>query len=459
MGMTTVDRRGASLRDGLGCEVWLPGDPGWDEARAAWNLAVDQHPVAVARPDTPEDVAQVVRAAVAAGLRIAPQSTGHGAAARPPLDDAVLVRLDGLADVAVDPVNRRARVGAGALWQAVADAAGEHGLAALAGSAPDVAVAGYTLGGGLGWLARRFGLACSALEAVEVVTPDGMLVRADAMTAPELFWALRGGGGSFGVVTALEFTLHPVDALYAGALMWPMERAAEVLAAWRGWTDGVPEETTSVGRLVHVPPLPELPDPIRGRDLVMVEVFHIGGPEEGAALVAPLRALGPDIDTLAVMPPAALGHVHMDPPQPSPAVGHGVLLTDAPPAALEALARAAAVAPGAAVTSVEVRHLGGAVGRPAPGGGALDHIPAPFALFAVGIAPTPPAGAAVAAGLDALLASVAPWTAPRAFLNLSERPTPAEALLGPEAAARARALRERLDPDGVMLANHPVGGR
>ena len=214
-----------------------------------------------------------------------------------------------------------ARAEAGALWQDVTVPAGEHGLAALAGTSPNVGVTGYTLGGGMGWLARRYGLAANSVTAAEIVTPDGRLRRADAEHEPDLFWAVRGGGGSVGVVTALEMTLYPVRELYAGALFFPIQRAAEVLHAWRAWTATVPDEVTSLGRILRLPPLPEVPEPLRGRAFALVEAAYLGDAGAGAALIRPLRQLGPDLDTFAMIPAPALQQLNMDPDQPMPEPG------------------------------------------------------------------------------------------------------------------------------------------
>jgi FAD/FMN-containing dehydrogenase len=242
-----------------------PEDDGWDEARQAWNLAVDQRPAAVALPATVDDVIDVVHWAREQGLRVAAQGTGHAAAAHASLEDAVLVKTARMREMHVDAELRRARVGAGVVWSDVSAAAAEFGLAALSGSGPDVGVVGYTLGGGVSWLARRYGLAANSVLAVEVVTADGNLVRADRHHEPDLFWALRGGGGAFGIVTALEFELYPVAEVYAGTLFWPMEQAETVLEAWRVWVEKVPVELTSLGRLLNVPPIPEVPAHLRGR--------------------------------------------------------------------------------------------------------------------------------------------------------------------------------------------------
>ena len=188
--------------------------------------------------------------------------TGHNAAAMGSLAHTVLVKTERMRGVEIDPANERARVEAGVLWAEVSEAAAAHGLAALAGSSPDVGVVGYSLGGGIGWLARRYGMAANSVLAVEVVNADGELIRVDADNEPELFWALRGGGGAFGVVTALEFRLYPITEVHAGVLFFPIERGSEVLRAWRSWIQDVPDEVTSVGRFLQFPPIPDIPEPL-----------------------------------------------------------------------------------------------------------------------------------------------------------------------------------------------------
>lgn len=193
----------------------------------------------------------------------------------------------------------------------------------------------------MGWLARRHGLAANSVLAVELVAAEGRLVRADRDHHPELFWALRGGGGSFGVVTALEFALYPVRDLYAGVIFWPAERAAEILHAWREWVETVPDEVTSVGRLMQFRPIPDVPDALRGRSFVLVEAAYLGSESNGAEILRPLRELGPELDTMAMIPAAALSSVHMDPPEPVPGVGDGTMLAELPPQAVDALVAAA----------------------------------------------------------------------------------------------------------------------
>lgn len=308
-----------SLRGLCGGRVFLPGDPGYDAARTPWNVAVQQLPAAVAVPTSAEEVAEVVRAAAAAGLRVAPQSTGHNPgplAGR--LENTVLLRLSDFTGVSVDQERRVARVLGGTVWQDVVEAAAAHGLAVMHGSSPDVGVAGFTLGGGLSWYARSAGLTCNHVIAAEVVLADGTLVRADSEHNSALFWALRGGSGNFGVVTALELRLLPIADAYAGMLLWDGARAAVVCRAWADWTHGLAEEVTTSLRLLSLPPLPELPEFIRGRQLVVVDGAVLASDQRAAELLAPLRALQPELDTFARVPAAALSRIHMDPEGPTP---------------------------------------------------------------------------------------------------------------------------------------------
>src|SRR5215207_6958816 len=219
----------SAFRDLCGGAVALPGDDGYDAARQGFNLAVDQRPAAVAYPADASEVAEVVRCARSAGLRVAPQATGHNSGPLGPLEDTVLLKTSGMGGVEIDPTRRLARAGAGVLWEDVVDAAAPFGLYPLHGSSPDVGVVGYSLGGGMGWLARSHGLQANSLTAVELVTADGEFVRTDADHDPELFWALRGGGGNFGIVTALEFRLYEIREVHAGFMVWDWSETARIL--------------------------------------------------------------------------------------------------------------------------------------------------------------------------------------------------------------------------------------
>ena len=318
--MTALETGSAlqGLRRRVRGAVIEPGQPGWDAATLAFNLAFTQEPTAVAVPEDERDVAEIIRFAAANGLQVAPQRTGHNAEPLGAMDDVILLRTDKLRGVEIDVERRVARVRAGSKWEDVVPRASELGLAALHGSTPDVSVAGYSLGGGVGWYARKHGLSTNSVLAIELVTADGKLRRVDHENEPELFWALRGGGGNFGVVTALEVQLYAIPEVYAGVLFFPWERSSEVLHAWLDWTRTVPEEITSVGRILQFPPLDELPEHLRGGKFAVVEAVYIGTEADGADLLAPLRALGPAMDTFAMVPPVGIAELHMDPPEPVP---------------------------------------------------------------------------------------------------------------------------------------------
>jgi FAD/FMN-containing dehydrogenase len=456
MNNSIADRDLETLRTGVAGDVFAPGDRGYDEARRAWNLATDERPAVVVVAGSAADVAHAVRYARSRGMRIAPQGTGHGSEPLEPLQDAMLLRTVRMRGVRIDPAARTARAEAGALWQDVTVPAGQHALAALAGSSPNVGVTGYTLGGGLGWLARRHGLAANSVTAADIVTPDGHLVRADAGHDPDLLWAVRGGGGSVGVVTALEMRLYPVRELYAGALFFPLQRAAEVLHAWRAWTATVPDEVTSLGRILRLPPVPEVPAPLRGRALALVEAACLGDAGAGAALIAPLRRLGPELDTFATIPAPALQQLHMDPGQPVPAQGNGALLTGFPPAAIDALTTLAGPDADTPLATIEVRHLGGALARPAPDGGAQPSIDAPYGMYAGGFTPTPELAAAVRGHAQAVKDALAPWHAGYDYYNFAETPAAASTVLPPASYRRLQKIKATYDPDQAIIAAHPV---
>jgi FAD/FMN-containing dehydrogenase len=453
-----LDHVTAALEDLAGRlpgRVVLPGDPAWDRARQAWNLAVDQHPLAVVLPGDAEDVATSVRHAAATGIRLALQATGHGAATLD-LDGVVLVRTDGLLGVEVDPSARRAWIAAGALARDVVAAAAPHGLSFLSGSSPDVGVVGYTLGGGIGWLARRFGLACNTVTAAEVVTADGTVRRVDRDHDPELFWALRGGGGSFAAVTAIEAELFPVAEVHAGTLLWPLDRAAEVVRTWARWTADLPDTVTSIARLLRYPPLPDLPDHLRGRQLVGVEAVFLAGEDDAAIRLRALRALGPEIDTFATRPAAELITLHGDPEHPVPGVATHRLLEALPDEAIDALLALAGPEADSPLLGVDLRHLGGALATDGPDHGALDRIDAAYALFAVGIPMGPELAAALPGHLDALEGALQPWDAGRAYLNFAERPVTPDRLFADDAYRRLQQVRASYDPDGRFVSNHRI---
>lgn len=445
-----------TLRSQFTGNLHAPGDAGYDDARMAWNLVADQRPVLVAEPRTAADVAAVVRFARQERLRVAPQGTGHNATARAGVDESILLNTRLMRGVEIDFERRSARVEAGALCADLTAPASELGLAALAGSSPDVGLVGYTLGGGMGWLARAFGLCCNSVLSFDVVTGEGEQLHVDAEHHPELFWALRGGTGSPAVITHMELRLIPMPELYAGAMLWPWERASEVLHAWRAWTQDAPETATTSARIVQVPPLPDVPEMLRGRQFVVIDGAVLGSEAYASEVLAPLRALEPEIDMFAAAPPVALSHLHMDPEHPVPGIGDHALLDDVTPELIDAIVEVAGDRSGSPLTVVELRHLGGALSRAAAGAGARSRLDAPYVCFAVGVPMTPELGAAIPAKLEQLRGVLAPFKAGGAYLNFAEEPTDISTAFEDDTFRALQAVKATYDPSNTIHANHEV---
>jgi FAD binding domain/Berberine and berberine like len=401
-------------------------------------------------------VSAVVRSAAADGKRVAAQRTGHNAEPLGSLANTVLLRTDGLGGVQIDADAGTARVGSGALWGDLLPRASDLGLAALHGSAPDVGIAGYTLGGGVSFYHRKHGLACNRVTAIELVIAGGEQIRVDADNEPDLFWALRGGGGSFGVVTALEFDLLPLSEIFAGALLFPAEQASEVLQGWREWTSGMPEAMTSVGRLMNFPPIPEMPEPLRGRSFAVLEVIYCGDVSDGDELVAPLRKLGSAaMDTIQAEPPAGIAELHMDPPTPVPYTSESLLTHELPASAIDSLVKAVGPGSGSQLASVELRHGGGALSRAPQDAGALATLPGSFITFAVGFVPAPEAMAPNRAWLGAYKAALEPYDAGNYF-NFVEYSFDITQIFPPGILDRLREVKQHYDPENLFQSNHPV---
>jgi FAD/FMN-containing dehydrogenase len=446
-----------ALRHRIDGEAVGPADATYDQARQAWNLAVDQRPGLVVFPESADDVVEIVLYARRNGLQIAPQGTGHNA---PPIvwnADVILLSTARMRGVTVDPVARRARVAAGTLWIEVTEPASEHGLAPLAGSSPDVGVVGYCLGGGVSWLARKHGLATNSVLAIEIVTADGRLRRVDAENDAALFWALRGGGGSFGVVTAMEIALYPMPELYAGAMFWDWEHSSKVMHAWREWTATLPDEVTSSARILQMPPIPEVPEIMRGRNFVTIDAAVIGDRAFGAEMVRALRDLQPEIDTFDMVPPVALSRLHNDPEEPMPVITDHRLLGELTPEAIDAFVAHAGPGSRSAMLMAEIRHLGGALGVAKPGNGALAKLDAGYLLFGGGLA-IPELIPALKASLGAFKAAFAGWDAGTAYLNFEENPADSRSFYDELTYRRLAHVKTSVDPGDIFRSNHPIAG-
>jgi FAD/FMN-containing dehydrogenase len=437
--------------------IATPDDSDWDQARQAWNLAADQQPSAVAFVESGDDIVEAVRFAAANGLRVAGQGTGHGAVALGSLEGAILIKTERMRGIEVDAGAQTARVEAGVLSVELAEAAQRHGLGSLPGSSPDVGVVGYHLGGGLSWFGRRYGFACNRVRAIELVTADGEPRTVDAEHEPDLFWALRGGGGDYAVVSALHLDLVPVADAYAGAYLFPGAVGAEAVRAWRDWAGGVGENVTSVVRFLRPPDIPDVPEPLRNTPLLTIDGACIGSREEGEAAFAPLLEIGePIMNTFGQVPPAALCRIHMDPEQPVPGLGHHRVLRELPDEAIDVFASLAGADSGTPLLLTEIRQMGGALSRPDANGGALSHLDARFAMFGIGMPMTPELGRAIEAHHDRLHEAMEPWAADGGYFNFAERACDADAILPPDVCARLAEVKRGWDPDGRILGSHAV---
>jgi hypothetical protein len=422
--MTTERSAALAARDlrwAFDGSVHLPGDPAYDAGRETWNAAFDQRPALVAEAASAADVRSAVLTAWERDLPLAVQSTGHGA--RVPADGALLLKTSRMADVTVDPDRRIARVGAGARWCDVIAAAAPFGLAPLSGSSTSVGVAGYTLGGGLGWLSRTYGFAADALRHVNLVTADGRLVTAGASRNADLFWALRGGGGNFGIVTSLEFRLFPVARVYAGTTLFPIERAVEALAAYR---DGVAQRPDELNVSI-----------VLQRDALAIRGLYAGEPEDAVRALRPLfDAAGPPLQNgFRSIPYAGTGAIGGTAPR------YFDLFAELPDAVLDLVVDAVS-GPEPAANAVEVRHWGGAMARPAPGAGPVGHRHVPFSITVDG-----PAGAA---------GPLAPYATGGSFLNFLQDPTQVERAYAVEDYRRLRELKRTYDPENVFALGHNI---
>jgi len=446
------------LRAALTGTLVAPGDPQWDAARLPWNVAVDQRPLAVVQAADAHDVVATVRWAAARGVPVSAQPNGHGASRA--LDGTVLVRTTALDDIWVDAGARVARVGAGVRWGALQAALDGTGLTGLVGSNPDVTVVGYCLGGGLSWFSRAFGTGASALRAVEVVDASGAhrWVGGDDPADADLLWALRGGGGDFALVTAVELDLFPAPQIYGGLLAFPAEAAPAVFRAFAAVTREAPEELTAWAAVLHLPDAPVVPEPMRGVSLALLLATYLGDPADAERLLAPVRAAGPVLrDTLRPLAPGEVGLLAEEPVDPSPAVLAGTRLHTFDDAAVDTLLARVGAGSGTPLMQVQVRHTGGALARervPSAAGAA----PEPYLLYGLSVVPVPEAYAPVSGALDDLFAAMAPWSAGTAPLTFLDRAEPIGRAYPPATVARLRAVKAAVDPAGLVRSNRPVGG-
>jgi FAD/FMN-containing dehydrogenase len=442
------------LRELVRGAVTGPDDETWDVERAAWHLLADQRPAAVVHVVDADDIGAAIRVARRHGVGVAAQPTGHGAS--PATDGAILLRTGALTGLSVDLAEGTVRVGAGVRWRDLNQALSGSGLSSLPGSNGDTTVVGYTLGGGLGWFGRKYGQAAHLVQAFEIVDADGVARRVTASSDPELFWALRGGGGDFAIVVAMELMLVPAMEIFGGRTMWPIQHAQQIFQAFAEITSTAPDELTLWAWLLNLPDVPFVPEPLRGQWVVAVDTVFLGDEDDAAKLLAPLRAVAePLMDGTAMIRLSEIGLVAQEPEEPVPGLLKTVLLSDFDNAAIDALLAAAKPGEPSALFAYEVRHLGGAFARADESQGAAGAIDAQYLLLAGGFVAGPGMAAAVENALGELVAEMKPWISDRMALNFSTD-DPIAALFGAGVADRLAATKRRVDPSNTIRSNHPV---
>ncbi|GAA3150516.1 FAD-binding oxidoreductase [Streptomyces rameus] len=440
--------------------VHLPGAESYGTERLAWMRAVDSHPAAVAEATGADDIQAAVRAARELGLPFAVQSTGHGAVL--PSDGGLLLRTSTLNRVEVDPAARTALVGPGALWSDVIAAAAPHGLAPLSGTA-SVGATGFTLGGGIGWLSRAYGYAADSLLSAEVVCADGELRTANADENGDLWWALRGGSGNFGVVTGYVIRLYPVRTVYAGAAFFPIERGADGLAHYLEWVPTVPDQMSTAVLLMRMPPGPPMPEPMRDKQFLCLRVCYDGPADEGERLLKPLLdAWGtPLINHIAEMPYAQSGPAITGPPPPPMVAAQEIdLFHELPQDAVDMMVAAGgADSPAPPMSTVEVRHWGGAMAAPGPDAGPAGHRDVPFSVITTAMVPAPEAAERVDGWVHGLADRLRPYATGGTFLNFLTDGTRTRTAFTDTNWARLTEAKRRWDPDNFFRVNHNIPPR
>lgn len=449
----------ARLREGLRGDAYLPGDDGFAGAIAAWSLLVHHSPVLAVMPESAGDIAAAVSFAAAHDLPVGIMGSGHGQPV--PCEGGILVNTSRMRAVTVDPATRIARVEPGAKWADVIPLAHEHGLAPLNGSSSDVGVVGYTLGGGHGWMTRKYGRAADHIVAVELVTASGEQVRVTEEAEPELFWALRGGSSNFGIVTALEFGLVPVSTVYGGCTMYPLTEAKQVMAAFSRWSPTLPAGITASIGIIRFPPLPELPPMLQGASLVVVRACAVGDLTGGAALIEPMRSVGtPVMDTFGKMPYTAIDAISMDPVDPMPIMATTLILRDLDEATINAILAVAGPEVETPLMLIDIRDL-----RPAAGGanGAEGDARAYINGLPVYVAAAPmneEMGGAIMTAMAGLRETLAPFASDRVLLNFlgdgDDGPERTRAAFPAEAWERLREVKRRYDPTNRFRFNHNI---
>lgn len=444
--------RWTSLRSKMAGNIITPQDPQYDQARLAWNRVVDQYPAVIVQPVDTTDVVTAVTFAQQNGLGIAVQATGHGNVR--PANDAMLILTSAMQAVRINSEAQTAWVSAGAKWAPVLKKAQAVGLAPLLGSTPNVGAVGYTLGGGFGWLGRKYGLSLDNVNCFEVVTAAGEVRLASSTQNDDLFWGLRGGGGSLAVVTGMEIQLHPITMVYGGNLYYPIEFAKELFTRYRNWIQTAPDELTSSILVMNYPPIPEIPDFLRGQTFAQVRGCYCGPLEQGEALLRIFREWRtPIVDDFKPMPFSDVALISNDPLEPMPGLTSSVWIRELDDHTIDTLIAYGSGTNGSPLIFAEVRHAGGAIARTKPDSTAYGNRDASHLLQVVGLTPTKESYHEMQQFCQRMFKALSPSLNKGAYLNFLEgveAQTRIKEGYSPQTYERLRALKARFDPENRL---------
>jgi FAD/FMN-containing dehydrogenase len=462
--MTTTalgDATVSELRETLRGKAIVAGDAGYDAARAVWNGMHDKHPAVIVRCAGTADVITAVRFARSQGLTIAVRSGGHSIPGFSTVDDGIVIDLSPMKGMHVDVAARTARAQGGLTWHDFDHETQAFGLAVTGGLISSTGIAGFTLGGGLGHLARTHGLACDNLIGADVVTADGNLVRASAEENADLFWALHGGGGNFGIVTSLEYGLHPHGPMiYGGPIFYTGDKTEELLAVYQDWTANQPREVNSLMALTVAPPLPFLPEDVHGKPIAIVAGCYAGAMEEGERHYTALKKFGPPIaDLLGPMPYVALQGL-LDPLW-GPGMANyfrGGFLTRLGPDVAATVRSFVDRRPAGVVSEFHVHHMGGAVDDVSPDGTAYAGRGAPYVTNIISRWANPTDADENITWARDFAAALEPYSAAQTYLNFlgDTGPDRSRAVYPPATYARLADVKRRYDPENVFHLNQNV---
>lgn len=457
MSITLTDVNIQHLQEQVAGRILRPDDTDYEQTRLTWNRSTHPYPAIILVAENTDDIIAGVRFAADIGLGVAVQATGHGT--QRPANEALLIVTSQMTDVEVDPVAQTATVKAGAIWQHVIEQSVPYGLAPLLGSSPHVGVVSYSLGGGIGWLARPYGLAADSVRSIDVVTADGTLHHTSLTENSDLFWGLRGGGGNFGVVTSMTFDLYPVPSLYGGSLVYPGPIASEALRFFREWIQVLPDQLTSSIAVFKYPSLPQMPEAMRGKVEVILRAAYVGDPVEGKKFIQPwLDWQKPLRNTFEVMPFSQIAAISNDPVDPVSGFGSNELLNELSDEVIELIVQhmTAETSP---LTVTELRHAGGAIKRVDSGVNAIGYRDAQLFMQMSGLTPTLEGYQAVKAYIRDYREDLSPYVNGGVYLNFTksgEEANRTQQAYSPEKYTRLLALKAKYDPNNLFRFSYPL---